>query len=200
MSSALQCENFSLAFVLPTKLRNILHEAPYINMPEPFSVTVGAVAVTNILIDNILKLKKLTDGLKGLPVKLSVLVTQLQILSETLGVIENVHRQGPGLETTPISNQITAICNDLINELSEIAFEVQNALKNRTLLINGWIKAALKDHKIKDLEQRLSQTLQLVIAVNQTTLLKVLRHPTAAHKLIDLIVYVKAVKHNDIAM
>ena len=142
-------------------------------MPEPFSATVGAVAITNILVDTILKLRMLISSLQGLPLKLSILITELQILAETLGIIEGIHRQEPSLETGPISSNIVGICNGLINELSETTFKVQNYLKDRSSLRNGWIKAAWKDRKIKDLEQRLFQTLQLVNLVLETTLLEV---------------------------
>lgn len=170
---------FSLAcyevFSAPLSLlpRSILYEALSVNMPEPLGAAVGAIAVTNILVDTILKLRVLIFRLKGLPVKLSTLISVLQLLTDTLSIIEDIHRQEPFLETSPLSHSVVEICNGLINELSETSFKVQKHLEDRSSLKGGWIKAAWKDHKIKDLEQQLFQTLQLLNCVIQTTTLEV---------------------------
>ena len=119
---------------------------PYIHpkMAKAFGVVAGAASLAIVLVEKAIKIKCLLGRIKDAPVTVNRAQRELQILEDTLLILENLHRKQPDLMTSTLNERMTSICRELLDELTTFLNKLEKSLDGRPKWSWASFKAALK--------------------------------------------------------
>lgn len=136
-------------------------------MAEAFGVVAGAASLAIILVDKAITLKKVLQKIKEAPVSIRRIERELQILADTLTVLDDVYRRESDPATSNLKKSIDDICRELLDKLNDLLSALKKRFERQQIWTWASIKVVLKQDEIKELSKRMSDVLQLLQIVNQ---------------------------------
>ncbi|KAL0940584.1 uncharacterized protein CTRU02_203347 [Colletotrichum truncatum] len=146
-------------------------------MAEVFGTVASALAVAELLVKSVFKIKKLWDEVQDVPEEINRLIKELELLSPVIGAVEAVYEQQKHLPLGSIAGPIILACREVVGHLETLSAELQdqiftarrplrNITKLKVTFRKDWIR--VHQEKLKSIVKALSLSLQAHSVSQQT--------------------------------